>query len=306
MKYSLTTDHLKDSYNLKKKFQNFSERENLVHSLSLIQFTNDAYRSYFQKNLIYFFFTSNCIYGCIYENKKQIFEFGENSKFSNLINKNLDKEEHLSIHKISDKDIFLKQLNANSFGEKNINLFYSTSSLKESKVEIFFIEDKGFKLNIESVEMIHSLINRYYLCLPGKIDKQYRNFFGEFENLFLSQINSYSYEKKTGVIANFYIQDLGPYFTAMGEYRSGEILEEVRLIILSYLKKGDLLYRLSHQSFLTYSYECDIESMKHRFDDVYFQIKNLIVDYEIYFYPVTKPIHSTKEFWQKIFPQGLI
>lgn len=304
--YSFNNSQLNEVYLQKKSILDFTEREKQVHELTKIKFLDDVYRSYFHRNLLYYFFTSNCIYGCIFDKEKLIFEYGDTAKYSDVLRNFIEKKSRGKFDDSPNQDILIKPVILDSQTLHDNNLFCSISCLKDTKAEIFFVENRDLKLNQNSVAIIHSLIKRFYLNLPGKVDNRYRDFFSEFEARFLSQVNSFSFENHSGIIANFYIQDLKAYFQAMGEHRSGEILEEIRLIILSYLKKGDLLFRISPRAFLTYSHNCNIETVKHRFDDVYFQIKNLIVDYEIFFYPVSRKINSTEEFWQKIFPPGLI
>ncbi len=300
MDYSFDRKNLTAIYHERKKVSNFSEREKLALDFNDLNFPNDNYESFFKKSLLYSFFASNCLYGCIIEKGRLIFEFGAKSKFQDCLNSVINQNEGMDL--TFDED-FPKEIHSGALGT-DYKLFMIKSVLKESKAEIYFFIHKNLKLNHDSAQIIHSLIKRFYLNLPGKLDSRYKDFFGEFENRFLYQINSFSFANQKGVIANFYVQDLKPYFLAMGEHRSGEILEEIRLIILSYLKKGDLLFRISQRSFLTYSHNCTIEIVKQRFDDVYFQIKNLIVDYEIFFFPVEKKVESSEEFWNKIFPPG--
>jgi len=82
-------------------------------------------------------------------------------------------------------------------------------------------------------------------------------------------------------LTHFRFQEMHLYFEILGEHRTREIIREIIATIRGNLKKGDYLFQLSPLSYVVLSPGARQEQIERRFESIYFQIKTLILDYDL-------------------------
>ncbi|MBK8395933.1 MAG: hypothetical protein IPL26_11955 [Leptospiraceae bacterium] len=174
--------------------------------------------------------------------------------------------------------------------EKNKSIFRSIFLIPSGQIP----HESEFKL-------LNDLVLNYYLNLPQNKDFQFIETYSEFLELATKEIgNHFNSIEEEGVVSHFYIQNLQVYYKNMSQQYSEEIHKQIRLGILRHLKKGDLLFRVSQRSYITYSHNCNIDSVKKRFSDIFFQLNTLIIRYQLFFHQNNSTNFRKREFWDKI------
>ncbi|MCE9500455.1 MAG: hypothetical protein K8R21_08150 [Leptospira sp.] len=295
----MNSTQLIDFYRMETKKDAFSQdfNKSLIGKLELIKFSNDPYKSYFERAITYFFYHSRSLQGMVFDDTEVIFRFGlpiaTEPHCLEIINSG-----KLRLSEENGIGLLLEKMETEG---NHFNVYALRASSSSKCLYLVIVLPEEISPEDYSVEMLWSLLKRYYLNLPGKTETVFRDFFGDFEGRFLNDVNPLVQNNKTGVLSHFYLQDLRQYMRSMGERRTLEILEGVRNTISGYLKKGDTIYRPGPRSILTFSGNCGIEIVRKRFEDVYFQIKNVIIDYELAFYEINKPLSSLENLWKEIF-----
>ncbi|MBP7280805.1 MAG: hypothetical protein KBA66_04475 [Leptospiraceae bacterium] len=174
--------------------------------------------------------------------------------------------------------------------EKNKNIFRSIFLLPTGKLPI----ESEFKL-------LNELVLNYSMNLPKETNYQFIDTYSEFLETVSREIgNQFTSPEEVGVISHFYIQDLRNYYRNMSQQYTEEVHKQIKLGILKHLKKGDLLFRVSQRSYITYSHNCNIDTVKKRFGDIFFQLNTLIIRYQLSFHQNNATNFKKREFWDSI------
>ncbi len=101
-------------------------------------------------------------------------------------------------------------------------------------------------------------------------------------------------------ISHFLFQDLTRYVEEVGEFWTLEIIDEIRTTIKSNLKKRDTLVSLTPVSHLVLSTGPREEQIRQRFHHIYFEIRNLVLDYSIFAATVETPDYRIADILEKL------
>lgn len=173
---------------------------------------------------------------------------------------------------------------------KNKNIFRSIFLIPSGQVPI----ESEFKL-------LNELVLNYYMNLPKPIDYQFIDTYSEFLEKAIREIENHFTEKEeVGVVSHFYIQNLRNYYKNMSQQYAEEIHKQIKQGILRHLKKGDLLFRVNQRSYITYSHNCNVDTVKQRFSDIFFQLNTLIIRYSLSFHKNDAINFKKREFWDNI------
>ncbi len=174
--------------------------------------------------------------------------------------------------------------------EKNKNVFRSIFLISSDQVPL----ESNFK-------SLNDLVQNYYMNLPKKKDYQVIDTYSDFLEKIIGDIDHlFTSKEEVGVVSHFHIQDLRNYYKIMSQQYTEEIHSQIKTGILRHLKKGDQLYRVNQISYITYSHHCDVDKVKSRFSDIFFQLNTLIIRYQLSFHQVDSTIFKKRDFWDKI------
>lgn len=106
--------------------------------------------------------------------------------------------------------------------------------------------------------------------------------------------------EKPVTLTHFRFQSLHIYFELSGEHRSREITQEIMANIHRHLKKGDALIQVTPLSYVVLSPGARREQIVERFRRIYFQIRSLVLEYEIFLATVDRFPVRLNEIWQAL------
>lgn len=174
--------------------------------------------------------------------------------------------------------------------EKNKNIFRAVFLVPSDKTPN---ESDFYNLN--------EFIKNYYMNLPKKNDFQVIDTYSEFLEKAIKEISKrFTSKEEVGVVSHFQIQDLRTYHQHMSRQYTEEIHNEIKTGILKHLKKGDMLFRVNQKSYITYSHNCNVETVKSRFSDIFFQLNTLIIRYQLSFHQNDFNNFKKRDYWDKI------
>ncbi|MEQ9366811.1 MAG: hypothetical protein RIF32_21405 [Leptospirales bacterium] len=101
-------------------------------------------------------------------------------------------------------------------------------------------------------------------------------------------------------ISHFKFQDLHIYLEMQGEHRTREILRGIIDYIHGNLKKQDLLLQLTPLSYIMISPGATQEQILERFRSIYFQIRSLVLEYQIHLTTVSETPVRLGEVWKDL------
>ncbi len=174
--------------------------------------------------------------------------------------------------------------------EKNKSVFRSIFLIPSDKTPL----ENQFK-------SLNDLVQNYHMNLPQKKDYQMIDTYSEFIEKVTRDIDHhFTSKEEIGVVSHFFIQDLRNYYKNMSQQYTEEIHTQIKTGILRHLKKGDLLFRVNQRSYITYSHNCNVDKVKSRFSDIFFQLNTLIIRYQLSFHQSDSTNFKKREFWDKI------
>lgn len=106
--------------------------------------------------------------------------------------------------------------------------------------------------------------------------------------------------EKPVTLTHFRFQSLHIYFELSGEHRSREITQEIMANIHRHLKKGDALIQVTPLSYVVLSPGARRDQIVERFRRIYFQIRSLVLEYEIFLATVDRFPVRLNEIWQAL------
>lgn len=144
------------------------------------------------------------------------------------------------------------------------------------------------------------LLQNHYFHLPGFSDERKINLRQSTEKQCLKVIDEGLGRGKPVTLTHFKFQDMLIYFEMSGRHRTSEIINEMADIIRRNLKKNDYLIQLTPVSFLMISPGAREIQIQNRFNNIYFQVRGLILDYDLNLLTITEyPIEFAK-IWETL------
>ncbi len=249
-------------------------------------FSDRSSNSFIERSLVYLYTLSSVYQSHIIVNGIEKFQFGVE----------LEKKEiyfsYYEIHKNTQRSIHF----SDEFELRNIKEI----SIKDSIFNVFTInhyEDPDFLMFIVvpvqimdfsgSIKKLISLAYNYYSQQKNSITSNYFPLFTNLKTRLKENILSYPYKGKImGVIAHFEFDDLSPYCSLLEEEFAKNIGKSIRQTIQKKLKKTDALYTLSPISYLAYLPDCEVSPVVQRFEDLFFKIDPIMIQYNLKFYEI--------------------
>lgn len=179
---------------------------------------------------------------------------------------------------------------------------YTYSLEKNKKIfrAVFLVPNGQVPLESD-FKNLNDLVLNYHMNLPESVDYSFIDTYSDFLEKITREIgNHFTTKEEVGVVSHFHIQDLRNYYRNMSQQYTEEIHKQIKQGILRYLKKGDLLFRVNQRSYVTYSHNCNVETVKQRFSDIFFQLNTLIIRYQLSFHKVDSTNFKRREFWDHI------
>ena len=249
-------------------------------------FSDRNSNSFIERSLVYLYTLSSVYQSHIIVNGIEKFQFGVE----------LEKKEiyfsYYEIHKNTQRSIHL----SDEFELRNIKEI----SIKESIFNVFTInhyEDPDFLMFIVvpvqimdfsgSIKKLISLAYNYYSHQKNSTTSNFYPLFTNLKTRLKENILSYPYKGKImGVIAHFEFDDLSSYCSLLEEEFAKNIGKSIRQTIQKKLKKTDTLYTLSPISYLAYLPDCEVSPVVQRFEDLFFKIDPIMIQYNLKFYEI--------------------
>ncbi len=181
------------------------------------------------------------------------------------------------------------------FNIYTFSLFFNSNFLRV----IFLFPNNEIPYEENFKNLIEFSFN-FYGNIPISEESKINNLYPDFSYKIMKKIESYfvSNEEK-GVIAHFYIQNLDYYYSYFNEEFADQIHIEIKKEIKKFLKEKDLFFRFSQNSYITYSHNCNSSTVKERYKDVLFELKNLVIQFQLEFYDVDFKTFKKQSFWDK-------
>lgn len=123
----------------------------------------------------------------------------------------------------------------------------------------------------------------YFFFLPTARDIRRVDILSEAENRCHEILNDFLREGISVVLTHFRFQDMRVYFEMSGEFRSLEFMNIIDSQIRGRMGPDDIIVHLSPLSSLIFSPNVSLEEARARFESLFFQIKSLIIDYDLEF-----------------------
>lgn len=281
-----------------------SSYEKVFRKIKSLEFS-DPYSSFFERSLFIHFLKTFALQGIIMYEGIKILEYGLELKtereFLDLISPNskaILKPDELNT------PIQNKNVNFEADGLK-FDLYLLVDSICYKNFIIAWIFPEGFNPNFQDMFAIYQFAKNYYFYSDSQLEtKSTLNAYPELLYYIRNSINNSPHKDENiqGIISHFYIQDLKAYYNALGEKNTREMLDGIKNEIKTHIKGGDLYYRVSQKSYLTYSPNFNVEQAKKRYEKVFFETHKIIINFKLYFYAVDGPLSGGEEFWEALFP----
>lgn len=183
----------------------------------------------------------------------------------------------------------------NGFYIYTFSLFFNSNFLR-----VIFLFSNSNIPNEENFKNLVEFSFNFYGNIPKLQETKINNLYPDFSYKIMKKIESYfeSNDEK-GVIAHFYIQNLDYFYSYFNEEFANQIHLEIKKEIKKFLKQKDLFFRFSQNSYMTYSHNCNSNTVKERYKDVLFELKNLVIQFELEFYDVDFKTFKKQSFWDK-------
>lgn len=193
------------------------------------------------------------------------------------------------------KKIRLNKIKAldNGFNIYTFSLFNNSNYLRV----IFLYPKSEIPIEANFKNLIEFSFN-FYGNIPSSVYQKLNDLYPKFTYKVMKKIeSSFHGNDEKGVIAHFYIQDLDYYYSYFNEEFANQIHLEIKKEIKKFLKQKDLFIRFSQNSYMTYSHNCNSEIVKERYKDVLFELKNLVIQFELEFYDIDFKSFKKQSFW---------
>jgi hypothetical protein len=218
-------------------------------------------------------------------NEKILFEFG----YRILSAQKMDEKLRGMSAKIFREYMVAKPVPTGELSKSGLELetYIARHGEPHSGILVLFVKEKSREIPKEEYRRFSQFLASFQFALED-MTSNYIPIFSDLTQHFVERIQSSLETVDFGVVTHFQIQDLNPYFSAMGQQKSFEILKTIQLKLQSQLKKEDLFLHQGPKNFFAYSPQCNSEVVLKRFEEVFLQIEHLIVDYRMRFLEIRR------------------
>ena len=251
------------------------------------------YQSLLQKKSVKFpenlldaaFLESGAVQGCVIENDSIFYRFGPAFfSFRHLLQSYLTSRAarqgfgKISAYRILDHDVNLYAMHVKG-GFTVLLLFTETPA------------DSGLK-------KIINILGHYYVNKSG-----ISNHGAEIDDVFAAMnrelLEEIGESEGGGMLVQIKLQDLESYFSIIGTHKCLQFFRSIQATIED--KTGERqLYWYSMRLLICFVPEYEVDRAREDFEEMFIQVGEMIVDYNLYFYPVPARTKSLDDFWKKI------
>jgi hypothetical protein len=139
-----------------------------------------------------------------------------------------------------------------------------------------------------------------FLYMPGLGDPRRVNQLEVLNQRVLTVLQEELQKGQQVTLSHFKFQDLHIYLEMQGEHRTREILRGIIDYIHGNLKQKDLLVQLTPLSYIMISPGATGEQILERFRSIYFQIRSLVLEYQIHLTTISQPPIRLPEIWKEL------
>lgn len=270
------------------------------NSIQFREFHPSPYTSFMDRYLVYRLIMNNVIQCNIYLEGNEVFQYGVDLEKEETF-KNINEISHRASLKGLNVGLETKKIKEIMFLNTYYELF-SMNSTSLNELTIYLVIPRDKEKNWEAIYKLFESVEIFFSSYLRKVEPQTIPIFSNFKEVLKSKIISYPYKSRIrGVLAHFQIEDLSSYGKIMGEEFSGKLVKEVRATIQKKLKKSDVLYALSTRSFVAYLPDCDVPPVVQRFEDVYFKIDSMTIQFKLDFYEIKPSNIDDINYFDKVF-----
>lgn len=163
------------------------------------------------------------------------------------------------------------------------------------------IYPSGLDIN-KNLHRFENVLKHFYLPEIFEPDLRTLPLFSELNKDIVKKIEKYLQYKKPITFTVFRFEGFHKYIKLAGEYFGREIISELVKQITSKLKQDDTCYVLSPREYLIVSVNCEKSILENRFYKETFQVKSLLLNYEVKFTTRRLPINDLSLIWNEIVP----
>ena len=158
---------------------------------------------------------------------------------------------------------------------------------------------EGIAKKITEMDIIPFCKNMYFFT-PSLNDEKKLDIYTPLKN-HLSQILDQGLEEYSSVcFSHFRFRSLHVFFEFLGQQNSTEMTDKIMELLNKYFKNSDSIFQLSPVSYLVISPGITSRKIQNRFQGIYFQVRSIILDYELFTSDYdTKPA-SYAEIWEEL------
>ena len=163
------------------------------------------------------------------------------------------------------------------------------------------IYPSGLDIN-KNLQRFENVFKHFYLPDIFEPDLRTLPLFIEVNKDIIKKIEKYLQYKKPVTFTVFQFEDFNKYIKLAGEHFGREIISELVKQITGKLKQDDTYYVLSPREYLIVSVNCEKSILEQRFHRETFQIKSLLLNYQVKFTTRRLPINDLSLIWNEIVP----
>lgn len=250
------------------------------------EFDPDPYLSFQERYLVYRLCLSHVYQFYFSLNGEEVFQFGiemeRKSNYQNYVT------EHKNTYPPSffEGEIDIRRVKEITVKGVAFSVYYFQKITEFKNLEAIFV------IPLVTQEILEELRKIFVFGLKNYHPKQIQPkrllpLYSNFKEKLRESILSYPYQDRVqGVLTLFRLEDLKIYNEKMGEYFTGNLMNEICTTISSHLKKHDLIIVINHRSYLTYLPDCTVEIVQKRFSEVFFKLHQLIIKFNLEFFEV--------------------
>ncbi len=140
----------------------------------------------------------------------------------------------------------------------------------------------------------------FFFYQPGLGDPRHIDHLDVLDQSALEILTEHVKHGRHVTVSHFKFQDLHIYLEMSGEHRTRDLMSAIIEYILSNLKYADMLVQISPLSYIVLSPGANEEQILERFKNIYFQVRSLVLEYEIHLTTVRKLPIRLPEIWREL------
>ncbi len=183
-------------------------------------------------------------------------------------------------------------------GEK-LSLYLKSIEFGKRTYVIGILYPLNLKIN-DKLERLVSVFQRYYLPDVFQPDHRFLPLFHELNQAVMSEVTEPLEKKQPVTFTYFKFESFRKYIDLAGEHFASEIVGGLVEQLTTRLKKQDYCYVLNPREYLIVSLNCDKEIIQKRYHRALFQIKSLLLSYQVNYTTKTSPIEDLTSIWHEI------